>query len=78
MSPKINLVLSDEIASRVDEIDTENFNCIMKMHPYFPKLISAFEEEPAAYDTFIGRVRSFFPRIFINYMCIYSLVPLFF
>ena len=52
-------VSSDKIGSRVDEIDAENFNRIMKMHPHFPELIAAFKEEPDAYDSFIATIRSF-------------------
>ena len=51
---------SDKVGSRVDEIDIENFNRILKMHPHFPELIAAFKEEPDAYDTFIAVVRFVF------------------
>ena len=46
---------SDKIGSRVDEVDVKHFNCILKMHPHFPELISAFKEEDA-YDSFISIV----------------------
>jgi hypothetical protein len=38
----------------------EIFNRIMKMHAKFPDLISAFKEEPDAYDSFVAIVRFVF------------------
>jgi hypothetical protein len=68
-------VSSDKVGSSINEIDGNNPNHIMKMHPCFPELIAAFnfkEESDALplYDLFYS--------IFINYMCIYSCFPFIF
>ena len=80
MSPgnDFTYVSSDKIGLRVDEIDAENFNCIMKMHPHFPELIAAFKEEPDAYDSFIATIQFYYYLIFIDYMHIYSYFPFIF
>jgi hypothetical protein len=56
------------ICSRIDEIDIENFNRIMKMHANFQELISAFKQEPDAYDSFVAIVDFFSSSIFCTYM----------
>jgi len=52
--------LLNRIGFRIDEMDLENFNRILKMHPHFPELILAFKQEPDAYDSFVAIVG---PRI---------------
>ena len=51
-----NLDICTYYTNRIDENDKKNFDRILKLHPHFPALILAFNEDPDAYDNFVTMV----------------------